>query len=209
MSVKDVETKIAERRGEIQIVTFSLGKEHYCVVIDKVKEIIRVPEITEIPRAPVFIEGLINLRGNVVSVIDLRKFFKIEPSIKNNEEDLTRIIIADLDNLALGLIVDSVWEVVRVRSDQIDKVSSALTSINNDFIDGVCKISVYDENGENKVDKLVLLLNLERILNTEELKRLESNGRQENSDRDVKEGANNNNEDAKNKSKSATEKLVA
>ena len=142
---------------EVQLVTFTLGKEEYGVDINKVREIIRLVEITHVPKAPSFVEGLINLRGTVVPIIDLRKRFDIQAA---GDEKETRIMVVDVNGRTLGVIVDAVSEVLRLHGENIEPVPATISAgVDSRFLKGVGKI------GEN----LMLLLDLDRILNSEEL----------------------------------------
>jgi len=144
---------------EMQVVAFRLDNEEYAVDILAVQEIIRPTAITRVPKAPAFVKGVINLRGNVVPVINLRKRFGI------NKEDLTdnnaRIIILNIDEIKIGITVDSVTEVIRIGSEDIEE-PNLIESIDKKFVEGVGK---YD-------DRLLILLNLEEIL---ELARISKN----------------------------------
>jgi purine-binding chemotaxis protein CheW len=101
---------------DMQVVIFSLGGEEYSVDISIVREIIRMVDLTRIPKLPEFIEGVINLRGQITTVIDLRKRFEMEPVVSDNN----RIIIVDLKGEPIGIIVDSVSEVMTVPTGHID-----------------------------------------------------------------------------------------
>jgi purine-binding chemotaxis protein CheW len=142
---------------EVQLVTFTLGKEEYGVDINKVREIIRLVEITHVPKAPAFVEGLINLRGTVVPIIDLRKRFDIRVA---GDEKKTRIMVVDVNGRTLGVVVDAVSEVLRLQGENIEPAPATISAgVDSRFLKGVGKI------GEN----LMLLLDLDRILNPEEL----------------------------------------
>ena len=158
-------TMQTERRAavsESQLVTFTLGHEEYGVDITKVREINRLVEITHVPRAPEFVEGLINLRGTVVPIIDLRKRFEIESS---GDEKQHRIIVVDVHGRTIGVIVDSVSEVLNLSAENIDEVPETISSgVNSQFLKGVGKIG----------DRLMLLLDLDNILSADELGKLEA-----------------------------------
>ncbi len=145
---------------ELQLVTFRLGKEEYGVNIEQVREIIRIVEIIHVPKAPTFVEGLINLRGTVVSVIDLRKRFEITPS---GEKEAERIIVVEVQSRTIGVIVDSVLEVLRLSSTNIDDVPPTVSGVDTKFLFGVGKIG----------ERLMMLLDLDKVLSTEELKGLD------------------------------------
>ena len=136
--------------------SFVLGKEEYCIPINKVREIIGIMDITPLPGTPEFVKGVINLRGKVIPVIDMRLRFAI------NESDYTEktcIIVADIvsnGNLKLtGTIVDAVSEVINISSDEIEEASVLGLACKNDFIQGIAK-------GKGQVRTLV---NIDNILN--------------------------------------------
>lgn len=141
--------------NERQLILFSLGKGHYGVPIENVREIKKVEEITVVPRAPKFIEGVINLRGNVIPVIDLRKRFgmaKIEMTKR------TKIIIVDVKKRQFGLIVDAVAEVVTLNKDQIEPSLPTVSGLKAEFVSGIGKLQ----------EKLVIILEISRILQSDE-----------------------------------------
>ncbi|MGE5397863.1 MAG: chemotaxis protein CheW [Chitinophagales bacterium] len=136
---------------EIQVVAFKLGNEEYGIDILAVQEIIKVLNITRVPRAGQFIEGVINLRGNVIPVFSLHNKFKLIPTGKPDE---ARIIVFEFDEIKGGIRVDGVSEVIRINSSSIEDTSSVYGSLDSDFINGVAKI-----NG-----RLLILLNLKKLL---------------------------------------------
>lgn len=136
---------------EIQLVAFNLGAEEYAIDILSVQEINRVLPITRIPNAPSFVEGVINLRGNVIPVLDLHKRLEL-PARSNTEQ--TRIIILKEGEIVAGIIVDGVTEVLKINRDQIEEAANITTSVDAEFLMGVGKLS----------DRLIILLNLEKVL---------------------------------------------
>ena len=146
---------------EIQVVIFRLGREEFGARIDKVKEIIEITHITRMPKAPSFIEGVINLRGQVIAVIDLTKQFDL-PATERGEE--TRIVVVDVDDNIVGMIVDSVPEVLRISAENIDPTPSLIESrIDTRYIEGIGKLE----------DRLFVLLNLSKVLSPEEMESVE------------------------------------
>ncbi|MBU4138832.1 MAG: chemotaxis protein CheW [Euryarchaeota archaeon] len=131
--------------------------EEFGVEIDTVQEIIRMINITEIPRAPPYVKGLINLRGRIIVVINLSTIMRVG----SNEPDAnTRIIVADVDGTVMGFIVDSVSEVIRLSAKSIEPTPSIITNkIRSEYIKGVGKIN----------ERLLILLNLNKMLSSEEL----------------------------------------
>ncbi len=137
----------------LQLVIFNLGMEEFGVDIMKVQEIIRLPEITRIPRSPDYIKGVINLRGKIIVVMDLDKRFGL-PSKEITDE--TRIIVVDVEGTIIGMVVDSVSEVIRLLNTNVDQTPDIINQkINADYLKGVGKID----------ERLLILLNLDSIIN--------------------------------------------
>jgi len=145
---------------DIQIVGFRIGRETFGLPIAMVREIVRVPEITSVPNAPDYIEGVINLRGRIIPVVDLRKRFgeKVIESSKRN-----RIVVVELENRAIGLIVNSASEVIRIPPSDIEAPHSVFQEGELNYITGVGKFR----------GRLVMMLDLSKILQRGELRRLE------------------------------------
>ena len=139
---------------ELQLVTFRLANEEYGLPITKVREINRLVPVTKLPQTPAFMEGIINLRGRIIPVIDLRKRF--EMSVAAHDED-TRIIIVDISGEIVGVIVDAVTEVVRLNTANIEP-SPATVAVESQYIEGVGKID----------DRLIILLNIDKVLTNQE-----------------------------------------
>lgn len=137
--------------GRRQLVVFSLADEAYGVDIYKIREIIRVPAITKVPRAPEYVEGVINLRGGVIPVLDLRKRFGLE---KGEESDDRRIVVTELGNQTVGMVVDGVSEVLEVDASEIDLPSEYVATVDTQYITGIVKTD----------QKLIILLDLEQVL---------------------------------------------
>lgn len=156
---KETQTRAKEQIEEIQVVCFRLQDEEFGINIMRVQEIIRVSEITAVPRSPHFVEGIVNLRGNVLPVIDLRKRFGVPPAARTEQN---RIVVVDIAGKITGIIVDSVSEVLRVAKNQIEPPPSVVAGIEGQYIEGVAKL----KNGE----RIVILVNVDAILNAEETK---------------------------------------
>ena len=141
------ETVITEK----QMVLFELGTETYGLDIATVHEIIRMQPITKVPKAPFYVEGVINLRGRVIPVVDIGKKFSFEKTeeVKNN-----RIVVININNTTLGIIVDAVTEVIRIPMDSIDPVSDVVTAGQSDYLQGIAKLG----------DRMVILLALDKLL---------------------------------------------
>lgn len=124
-------------KDEVQVVAFRLGDEEYAVNILAVQEIIRVLHITRVPRAHVYIEGVINLRGNVIPIINLHKKFGLRQS-ENNED--ARIIVFHVDDVKAGFIVDGVSEVLRLTVDEIEATGQVYGQLDGNVIKGIGKV---------------------------------------------------------------------
>ena len=147
-----------KRTETLQLVSFTLGDEEYAVDILKVREIIRVPNITRVPHAPSFVEGVINLRGKVIPVIDLRKRFGLETGSHTKG---TRIVVLELERL-IGMIVDGVSQVLRLSADNVEPPPPIVSGISAEYLKGVGKID----------ERLLILLDVEKILTMDEGRQL-------------------------------------
>ena len=139
----------------LQLVTFRLGNEEFSMDILKVQEIIRHMNLTRVPRTPDFVDGVINLRGRVIPVLDLRKRFGMAADEKTNE---TRIIVVDVDNSIVGLKVDAVSEVLRLPADTVEPPPLLVKGTESDYIKGVGKLE----------GRLIILLDVGKILSKTE-----------------------------------------
>jgi len=145
---------------ELQVVGFRIGRETFGLPISIVREIVRVPEITSVPNAPDYIEGVINLRGRIIPVVDLRKRFgekTTEPSKKH------RIVVVEMDGRRIGLLVNSASEVLKIPPSEIEAPHNVFQEGELNYITGVGKLR----------GRLVILLDLNRILQRGELRNLE------------------------------------
>ena len=136
--------------SEMQIVGFMLGEEEYGVDILSVNEILKMTKITRVPKSSEFVKGVINLRGNVVPILNIRKKFKGEEKIV---DDSTRIIILTVNNNRFGIIVDNVTEVIRISEEDIEE-PNLIDSVDKKYVNGVGKY-----NG-----RLLILLKLDQVL---------------------------------------------
>lgn len=134
-----------------QIVSFRLADEEYGVEIMKAQEIIMIPQITRMPEVPDYICGLINLRGSVIPIIDIRKRFGL-PAKENDEQ--ARIIVVNVRNKTIGMVVDAVTEVLRISNSQIEPPPSGGAGIDHEYIRGIVK----------RDDKLIILLRIDEVL---------------------------------------------
>ena len=140
----------------IQLVSFELDREEYGIEVLKVREIIRMITITHMPNSPQYVEGIINLRGKIIPVVSMRKKFNL-PELDGGSQ--TRIVVMDIYGELMGFIVDSVSEVIRISGSEIQPPPSMGTGeIDQECITGVL----------NKSDRLLILLNLEKLFSREE-----------------------------------------
>jgi purine-binding chemotaxis protein CheW len=145
--------------GLLQLVTFSIGEEEFGVDILKVQEIIRTMEIAKVPRAPAFVEGVINLRGKVIPIIDLRRRFHLQP---RGHDSQTRIIVIEITQMVVGFVVDAVSEVLRIPVNTVEPTPPVVAGMDSDYISGVGKLR----------DRLLILLDLDRLLSTSDIAQL-------------------------------------
>ncbi len=140
---------------ENQLVVFDLANEHYGVDIAAVEGIIKLQTITALPHAPHFVEGVTNLRGKVLPVIDLRKRFGLPPGEATKD---TRIVVVEMNGATVGIVVDGVSEVLRVNPDDVEPPSPIVTTMDSAFLKGIAKLG----------ERLIILLDLGQVLNAQE-----------------------------------------
>jgi len=160
---KEAEKSVEQTLGgdERQLVVFQLGAEFYGVDIARVHEIIRLQTITRVPRAPALVEGVINLRGKVIPVVDLRRRFGLETS---EHTRASRIVVVEIGDNVVGVIVDGVSEVLRVTGASVEPPSPVVAGIESEYIHGIAKLD----------DRLVILLDLDRVLALADRRALEA-----------------------------------
>lgn len=147
--------------AEKQFIVFKLGEEEYGVEILQVQTIERMLPITRVPHAPEFVEGVSNLRGSVVPIIDLRKRLDLEPKEPTNE---SRIITVKMGELMVGMIVDAASDVVKVPTSAIEPPPSVIGGVEANYLEGVAKLE----------DRLLILLKLSEVLKKEEVQQLKN-----------------------------------
>jgi purine-binding chemotaxis protein CheW len=140
---------------ERQMVIFELAEEYYGVDISAVEGIIKLQPITTMPHAPAFVEGVTNLRGSVLPVIDLRKRFNLAGTANPKE---CRIVVADMRGTKIGMIVDAVLEVQRIPEEAIEPPPPMVATVDSAFIKGIAKMG----------DRLIILLDISKVLSAEE-----------------------------------------
>ncbi|GHV28284.1 chemotaxis protein CheW [Spirochaetia bacterium] len=146
-----------------QLVTFQLGEELYGINIMDVKEIVRVQEIRAIPNAPGYVEGIFNLRSEIIPIVNLHKRFHLKRVHTSEEDDLlSGFIILDIDGMKLGVFIDRVSRVVTIEKEQIQPPPQMLTGIGAEYITGV----VRQEHG------YLIILNIRDLFNAKELRKI-------------------------------------
>ncbi len=135
----------------MQLVTFTLKNEEYAVDILNVQEINRIVEITRVPNSPDYVEGVINLRGKVIPVINLRKKFGYE---EKDTDETSRIIIMDIKGITNGLIVDSVSEVLRIPSNVVEPPPPMSSDLSSMYIKGIAKLE----------NRLIILIDIDKLM---------------------------------------------
>ncbi|MGJ9381431.1 chemotaxis protein CheW [Salipaludibacillus sp. CF4.18] len=140
---------------DMKVIVFQLKDEEYGVEVDQVRSIERVEHITRVPSTPDFVEGVINLRGVVTPIIDLRKRFEIEAI---DHTDTTRVIIVTVGNMDVGLVVDAANDVIDISRESVEPPPEVVGSLEAEYIQGVAKLE----------KRLLILLNLDKVLNRTE-----------------------------------------
>lgn len=144
----------------VQVATFNIGAEEYGVDISQIQEIIRMVEITRVPRTPAFMEGVINLRGQLIPIIDLRARFGMERMAPTKN---TRIIVTDVGTKRVGIIVDSASEVLTIPLEAIEQAPEMIAGVGADYLQGVGKVGA----------RLIILLDLTMVVTAPERRALE------------------------------------
>ncbi|NIK10809.1 chemotaxis protein CheW [Alkalibacillus almallahensis] len=150
---------MSEVMQDDKVIVFKLKDEEYGIPIEHVGSIERIFNITRVPRAPKFVKGVMNLRGVITPIIDLRERFGLE-TVEQTES--TRIIIIHVDDKSIGVIVDAANDVVDVPQEKVEPSPEVVGAVNADYIRGVAKID----------QRLLILLNLEKVLSEEEFDEL-------------------------------------
>jgi purine-binding chemotaxis protein CheW len=140
----------------MQMISFTVGEQEYGVDIQSVKEVIRQGEITALPRAPSFLKGIINLRGDVIPIVDLRERFALQAGTYS---EASRVIVVEVGEKSVGMVVDRVSHVLRVSEDRIEAAPAWLGGTNSDFVRGVARVD----------ERLVVLLDMEAVLTSDEM----------------------------------------
>ncbi len=150
-----------EMVGEVKVIVFRLKDEEYGVEVNQVRSIEKLEHITRVPRTPAFVKGVINLRGVVTPIIDLRSRFALEEA---SYTETTRVIIVAVGELEVGLIVDAANDVIDIPVNAIEPAPEVVGGVEAAYLRGVAKLE----------KRLLILLNLDKVLNTEEMKQLDT-----------------------------------
>jgi purine-binding chemotaxis protein CheW len=145
----------------LQLVSFKIGDEEFGVDILKVQEINRMVEVTRVPNAPEYVDGVINLRGKVIPIVDLRRRFGMQ---RKEHDKNTRIVVVELNGKIVGFVVDAVSEVLRIPKSVTEQPPPIVAGIDADYITAVGKLE----------DRLLILLDLERVFSTPEAQQLKA-----------------------------------
>lgn len=145
--------------GLLQLVSFEVGKELFALPIMKIQEIIRLTNIVAIPKSPDFVKGVINLRGKVIPVIDLKEKFDVDSP---TDENKARIVVAEVQGLVVGMIVDAVSEVMQTESGSFEEPPSIVSGVNQKFIQGIVK----------KGEQLLIVVDVDKLISSNEAKLL-------------------------------------
>lgn len=158
MPIQAKEARTDDHGELIQLVSFNLDNEEYGVDVLKVREIIRMPSITRVPNTPGYVEGVINLRGKVIPIINMRRRFALRELEYDKQ---TRIMVMDVEGELMGFIVDAVSEVIRISSSEIQPSPAVVTSgIDQECISGII----------NQAERLLVLLDLQKMFSQDERK---------------------------------------
>jgi purine-binding chemotaxis protein CheW len=145
------------------LVTFKIGSEFYGIDIMEVQEIISLPEITPIPNSPSFVDGVINLRGGIIPVVDLGKRFNFEiRELTEDEIRLRGIVIIKVEGMIIGIIIDQVNRVISINEEEIQPPPQVIAGIGSEYIEGVSKTD----------DNLLTILNVKKLFSKQELLQL-------------------------------------
>jgi purine-binding chemotaxis protein CheW len=155
------EFKTRKGSGEVmQLISFTVGVEEYGLELLRVKEVIRMRQITWLPKAPPCVKGIINLRGDVIPIVALRERFGLA---SQEQTAMTRVIVVEVEGRMVGMVVDSASQVVRVPADQFDPPPPIMGDTDRSFITAVGKLD----------DKLIIMIDVDKILSSEEMSQIE------------------------------------
>jgi purine-binding chemotaxis protein CheW len=161
MAKESKESQAAAPEQTLLMINFTVGGDEYAVEIQKVREVIDFREITQLPKAPGFVKGIIKLRGEVIPVIDLRERFGIA---QEGHSALTSVVIVEIGRKAVGLVVDNVRHVIRVAPSDLAPSPPFIGGLSGRYVNGVAKLG----------QRLIVVLDMDKILTTDELNELSS-----------------------------------
>jgi len=156
---------MASADTQFQLVTFHLGEDLYGVNIMDVKEIVRLQSVRAIPNAPYYVEGIINLRGDIIPIIDLHKRFRIQAMAKEEDDFEGGFIILNIDGNRIGIIIDKVARVVTVKGEDVKDPPQMISGIGSEYIEGVIR----------QDDIYLIMLNIRKLFNAKELQKIIDN----------------------------------
>jgi len=155
----EIEERESAKKPTLRVLRFTLGEENYCIHITRIKEVIRLPDVTRVPLAPSFVKGVINLRGEIVSVLDIREFFGLIQSEKITDP---RVVITDAAGYSVGILADSVEGTVDIEEESIQEPLATLKQ----------ELRVYTKGQVQLKDKILIILDIEKVLNCDEIEKL-------------------------------------
>ena len=151
------------KKETVRVLSFSLGGEGYCIKIAQAKEVIKSPPVTKVPNTPQFVVGVINLRGEIISVVDIRYFFGLEQKEKTKD---IRVIISDAAGSPVGIIIDKIKDTINIEKESIQPPLSTIKG----------KLAEYTEGQVQLKKEILTLLDLEKVLRCEEMENLRKGG---------------------------------
>ncbi|MBC5991853.1 chemotaxis protein CheW [Pontibacter cellulosilyticus] len=156
----------AVKEENVHLIVFKLGEEHYAIKIEQVKEVTITPSITRMPRTPDFVQGVANIRGDIIAIVDLEKRFGIRPApvTEGLNPNVTYTLVIEAKEYSIGIVVKEVPQSLNLAMSKIDKTPSFLqdTNIKDNYIEGIAKVD----------SKLIIVLDMFRILSSDEIKQL-------------------------------------
>lgn len=147
------------RKKLLRVLVFSLGKESYCIDVRQAKEVMRMPETTRVPNVPAFVLGAANLRGEIISILDMHYFFGLEPMGKSQE---VRVIVTDLSGESVGLRVDRVQDTIGIDEEEVQAPLATLKG----------KLANYTKGQVARGEDILIFLDLEKVLQCDEIRNL-------------------------------------
>lgn len=150
---------VVNRKELLRVLVFSLGKENYCVDVRQAKEVMKMPETTRVPNVPAFVLGVANLRGEIISILDMHYFFGLEPLGKSQE---VRVIVTDLTGESVGLRVDRVKDTIGIDEEAVQAPLATLKG----------RLAAYTKGQVTHGEDILIYLDLEKVLQCDEIRTL-------------------------------------